>query len=105
MENNIVYNKYPSLSSECLLFYVHTADKSIQSCPALCDSMDCSPPGSSVHEVYNFVFGCARFSCSCSEQGLLILVASFVAEHQCSGFSGCGSQALEHWLSTFSAWA
>ena len=23
--------------------------KSLQSCPALCDSMDCSPPGSSVH--------------------------------------------------------
>ena len=23
--------------------------KSLQSCPTLCDSMDCSPPGSSVH--------------------------------------------------------
>ena len=23
----------------------------IQSCPALCDPMDCSPPGSSVHEI------------------------------------------------------
>ena len=23
-----------------------------QSCPALCDPMDCSPPGSSVHEVF-----------------------------------------------------
>ena len=23
--------------------------KSLQSCPALCDCMDCSPPGSSVH--------------------------------------------------------
>ena len=22
-----------------------------QSCPALCDPMDCSPPGSSVHEI------------------------------------------------------
>ena len=22
-----------------------------QSCPTLCDSMDCSPPGSSVHEI------------------------------------------------------
>ena len=26
------------------------AAKSLQSCPTLCDPMDCSPPGSSVHE-------------------------------------------------------
>ena len=25
------------------------AAKSLQSCPTLCDPMDCSPPGSSVH--------------------------------------------------------
>ena len=25
--------------------------KSLQSCPALCNPMDCSPPGSSVHEI------------------------------------------------------
>ena len=25
--------------------------KSLQSCPALCDPMDCSPPGSSVHGI------------------------------------------------------
>ena len=25
--------------------------KSLQSCPTLCNSMDCSPPGSSVHEI------------------------------------------------------
>ena len=31
-------------SCYCLLF-------SIQSCPALCDPMDCSPPGSSVHGI------------------------------------------------------
>ena len=24
--------------------------KSLQSCPTLCNAMDCSPPGSSVHE-------------------------------------------------------
>ena len=29
--------------------YVHT--KSLQSCPILCDLMDCSPPGSSVHGI------------------------------------------------------
>ena len=87
MENNIVYNKYPSLSSARLLFCVYAAATSIQSCPTLCDSMDCRPPGSSAHEACNFIFGCARFSCSCSEQGL-ISVASFAAEHQCLGFSG-----------------
>ena len=25
--------------------------KSLQSCPTLCDPMDCSPPGSSVHRI------------------------------------------------------
>ena len=27
------------------------AAKSLQSCPTLCDPMDCSPPGSSVHGI------------------------------------------------------
>ena len=31
--------------------YAHTYAKGRQSCPPLCDPMDCSPPGSSVHEV------------------------------------------------------
>ena len=35
----------PSFSNACM----HA--KSLQSCPALCDPMDCSPPGSSVHGV------------------------------------------------------
>ena len=26
--------------------------KSFQSCPTLCDPMDCSPPGSSVHGIF-----------------------------------------------------
>ena len=26
--------------------------KSLQSCSALCDSVDCSPPGSSVHRIF-----------------------------------------------------
>ena len=25
--------------------------KSLQSCPTLCEPMDCSPPGSSIHEI------------------------------------------------------
>ena len=30
---------------------IYWSVKSLQSCPTLCDPMDCSPPGSSVHEV------------------------------------------------------
>ena len=40
----------------CVSFFMYAAAKSIQSCPTLCDSVDCSPPGSSVREAYNFVF-------------------------------------------------
>ena len=29
-----------------------TAAKSLQLCPTLCDPMDCSPPGSSVHGIF-----------------------------------------------------
>ena len=28
------------------------AAKSLQSCPTLCDPIDCSPPGSSVHGIF-----------------------------------------------------
>ena len=28
------------------------AAKALQSCPTLCDPMDCSPPGSSIHGVF-----------------------------------------------------
>ena len=34
------------------MFYnVHACAKSLQSCPTLCNTMDCSPPGSSVHGI------------------------------------------------------
>ena len=33
-------------------FYVH-ATKSLQSCPTLCDPMDCSLPGSSIHGIFH----------------------------------------------------
>ena len=44
---------------ECLLLDLLQADilmccmhaQSLQSCPTLCDPMDCSPPGSSVHRI------------------------------------------------------
>ena len=32
-------------------FYSFLRAKLLQSCPALCDPMDCSPPGSSVHGI------------------------------------------------------
>ena len=36
----------PSMTGMCVV-----CAKSLQSCPAFCDSMDCSPPGSSVHGI------------------------------------------------------
>ena len=42
----------------CIIFYYKTWHlycaselKVAQSCPTLCNSMDCSPPGSSLHEI------------------------------------------------------
>ena len=32
----------------CMAVHVHARAKSLQSCPPLCNPMDCSPPGSSV---------------------------------------------------------
>ena len=34
-----------------LRYAAAAAAKSLQSCPTLCDPMDCSPPGSSVHGI------------------------------------------------------
>ena len=36
---------------QVVLIYTMLCVKSLQSCLTLCDPMDCSPPGSSVHEV------------------------------------------------------
>ena len=33
------------------LFYLYAA-KSLQSCPTLCNPMDCSPPGYSIHGIF-----------------------------------------------------
>ena len=33
------------------LYFSHMHAKSLQSCPTLCNPMDCSPPDSSVHEI------------------------------------------------------
>ena len=34
-----------------IIFHVFVHAKLLQSCPALCDPMDCSPPDSSVQEI------------------------------------------------------
>ena len=35
----------------CVCVYTHMHVKSLQLCPTLCDPVDCSPPGSSVHGI------------------------------------------------------
>ena len=35
-----------------MLVYAAAAAKSLQSCPTLSDPMDCSPPGSSIHGIF-----------------------------------------------------
>ena len=39
-----------SLTEESWINY-HVRAKTLQSCPTLCDPVDCSPPGSSVHGI------------------------------------------------------
>ena len=34
------------------IFLLAAAAKSLQSCPTLCDPMDCSLPGSSIHGIF-----------------------------------------------------
>ena len=36
----------------CLCFYPHVHAQSLQSCPTLCDPINSSPPGSSVHGIF-----------------------------------------------------
>ena len=60
-----------------------------QSCPTLSDPMDCSAPGSSVHGIFQarvLEWGAIAFSVTggyslVAVHGLLIAVASLVAEH------------------------
>ena len=44
------YTEKPKFSLQCFPLFTAAA-KSLQSCPTLCDSMDCSLPGSSVHGI------------------------------------------------------
>ena len=36
----------------CIYMYAAAAAKSLQSCPTLCDPIDGSPPGSSIHGIF-----------------------------------------------------
>ena len=47
-------------------------EKVIQSCPTLCDPVDCSLPGSSVHGIFQarvLEWGAIAFSAFCSRRG------------------------------------
>ena len=46
LEQIILCLKFSNVFSSCVV-----CAKSLQSCPTFCNPMDCSPPGSSVHEI------------------------------------------------------
>ena len=49
----IPHLRYFTYFSHCLEWPTHSLNVLVtQSCPALCDAMDCSPPGSSVHRIF-----------------------------------------------------
>ena len=50
---SLLFNMLSRLVKDQRLFGLHWSmhAKSLQSCPSLYDPMDCSPPGSSVHEI------------------------------------------------------
>ena len=48
---NMMVNKYINIHYIIYLIYILVCMKSLQSYPTLCDPMDCSPPGSSVHGI------------------------------------------------------
>ena len=55
-----------------------------QLCPTLCDPMDCSPPGSSVHGILTLVRECLPFSLVQSLSCVQFFATSWTAAHQAS---------------------
>ena len=54
----------------CVCVFVCVHVKSLQSCPTLCNPMDCSPPGSSVHGILLArILEWVSMSCSFQTQG------------------------------------
>ena len=46
------FNSFPDDINHSIHAAAATAAKSLQSCPTLCDTMDCSLPGYSVHGIF-----------------------------------------------------
>ena len=77
-----------------------------QSCPTLSDPMDCSPPGSSVHGIFQaraLEWGVTAFSCVQPYYGGFSCCGAQAIGR--AGFRSCGSQALEHGLNNCGALA
>ena len=90
------------------------AAKSLQSCPTLCDPMDCSPPGSSVHGIFQartLEWGAVAYSdqwLRCIQmihrlclggRNLRSSVGTWKNYESPGCWSGCGSQTLL-WVSS-----
>jgi len=85
------------------------AAKSLQSCPTLLDPMDCSPPGSSIHEIFQarvLEWGAIAFSTPLSTQPLLSSSVSPqnyppILTAQCQGQTGKCGESAESWEISF----
>ena len=51
-KNNAIYVGLYSVNAYLTILTAAAAAKSLQSCPTLYDPMDCSPPGSSIHGIF-----------------------------------------------------
>ena len=70
----------PSLTTQAAA----AAAKSLHSCPTLCDPMDCSPPGSSVHGIFQArVLEWGAIAFSLHMLGSVILSSSIESRHLC----------------------
>ena len=55
---SLEWRKYLEKQEQLLLYYIHIGKVKIevaQSCPTLCDPIDCSLPGSSVHGIFQAI--------------------------------------------------
>ena len=80
--------KSTGVSCHCLLQLsaaaVATAAKPLQSCLTLCDPIDCSPPGSSVHGIFQarvLEWGAIAFPVSAANDCLLSTVGVVTTDH------------------------
>ena len=77
----------PSISDENIVFKLRcaaAAAKSLQSCPTLCDPIDGSPPGSSIHGIFQarvLEWGAIAFS-KITSLGVLVLYPICFREEQ-----------------------